>query len=397
MSRARRLLAGLTLACLGVALALVMIEAGVRALHLVPTRFWEPDPELGTRLIPGRRGWWTQEEHEFRVPVRINEHGLRDLERDYEKPQGTWRVLVLGDSFIEALHVPLDEMFGRRLEAQLNERDSSSKLRFEVISAGVSSWGTASQLLFYRTQGRRYDPDLVVLAFYPGNDVMNNSPTLEPVLRAVYDERGELVRVAPVSSLRRDTDERGWLGRSQAYQYLRKQLLTRHPSLARTLARIGLIDPAAIRQQHESKGVPLDYWVYATDAGDAWRDAWRYTERLLGELQREAAADGAALTIIIITAREALYPDTWSQILAAHPAMREVRWNLEGPERRLIRWCEQSGVPCLRLSQVFARERRNELLHYPHDGHWTAAGHALAANSVARFLEEASVLPPEAR
>ncbi|MFN8644891.1 MAG: SGNH/GDSL hydrolase family protein, partial [Candidatus Binatia bacterium] len=62
MSSARgRLLGGLVLALFGAAMALVVLEVGVRALHLVPDRFWRPDAKLGTALIPGASGWWTQE------------------------------------------------------------------------------------------------------------------------------------------------------------------------------------------------------------------------------------------------------------------------------------------------------------------------------------------------
>ena len=80
-SRGRRLLGGLILVGFGVGMALLILEAGVRMLHLVPDRFWRPDPLLGTALLPDAHGWWTQEEHEFFVPVTINAAGRRDLDR----------------------------------------------------------------------------------------------------------------------------------------------------------------------------------------------------------------------------------------------------------------------------------------------------------------------------
>ena len=60
MSLGRRLLAGAVLAGFGIGLALLSLEIGVRVLHLMPSRFWRPDATLGTRLIPGATGWWTQ-------------------------------------------------------------------------------------------------------------------------------------------------------------------------------------------------------------------------------------------------------------------------------------------------------------------------------------------------
>src|SRR3989304_9665851 len=190
MQVGRRLLAGLFLASFGVALALGALEVAVRVLHLVPARFWKPDALLGTVHVPGQTGWWTQEENEFRVPVHINSQGLRDVEHSVAKAPGVFRLLLLGDSYIEALQVPLDQTIGRQLEQRLNS--SGGAQRYEVISMGVSGYGTASQYLYYRERGRNYRPDLVLLALYPGNDVRNNSPTLEPTLRPEYDDTGAL-------------------------------------------------------------------------------------------------------------------------------------------------------------------------------------------------------------
>ena len=96
MSFGRRALAVLVLIGFGTGLACLSLEVGVRVLHLLPDRFWEPDATLGTKLIPGASGWWTQEEHEFTVPVQINTQGRRDLERPVQKAAGTSRILLLG-------------------------------------------------------------------------------------------------------------------------------------------------------------------------------------------------------------------------------------------------------------------------------------------------------------
>jgi hypothetical protein len=390
MRASRQLLAGAALAAFGVVLGLFVLEAGVRTLHLVPDRFWEPDPLLGSRLVPGREGWWTQEEHEFRVKSRINSDGRRDIDRPRDKPRGTVRILVLGDSFIEALHVPLEETFGRVLEAELADRAPPP---IEVLSMGVSGYGTAGELLYYKERGRAYEPDLVLLAFYPGNDVRNNSPVLESVLPPVYDEDGTLLRVTAAKDGGRQR-RRGMLDRSQAYRYFRKRLITGYPGLAARLVGLGLLGEGALRSAPVAGGVPVDYLVYGAETTPDWEDAWRHTFDLLGALRAAVESDGARLAVMIVTARELVYPETWEEILTANPIMRSLHWDLELAERRLERWCEANGVPCLRLSPSFlATAREGPHLHFPHDGHWTPAGHALAARTAARFLLDRELLP----
>ena len=46
----------------------------------------------------------------------------------------------------------------------------------EVINTSVDNWGTDQQLVYYREEGRRFEADLVLLAFCMCNDVINNYP-----------------------------------------------------------------------------------------------------------------------------------------------------------------------------------------------------------------------------
>jgi hypothetical protein len=394
MSRLRSLMAGLLLAGFGVGLAVVVAEVGVRSLHLVPTRFWEPDPVLGSRLIPGKEGWWTQEELEFRVPVRINSAGWRDVEHALVKPAGVYRIVILGDSFIEAMQVPLQDTVGRRLEQELNQLPGG--VRYEVISLGVSGYGTASELLAYRDIGRLYSPDLVLLAFYPGNDIHNNSPKLETVLAPVYAEDGSLDHVAAAS--KSTTGRVSLLGRIlnnwQAYHFVRKMVLTQHPAIARWLVDIGLVQPGAVMKSPVRAGVPPDYLVYASVKDSDWQDAWRHTESLLTEFRRMVKGNGSRFVLAIVAGREQVDRRSWDEIVRTHPAMQEGDWNVYGPEQRLARWCDENGMTCLRLSVAFlAAQGGAGALHYHYDGHWTPAGHRLAAETIAGFLRDRDILP----
>lgn len=382
-ARGRRLLGGLVLAGFGAAMALGMLEVGVRVLHLMPDRFWRPDKVLGTALVPGVSGWWTQEEHEFSVPVKINDAGRRDLDRSLAKPADALRILLLGDSFVEALQVPIEQTFARGLEQRLGTALGRS---VEVVSMGVSGYGTASEYLWYRDVGRQFHPDIVLLSFYPGNDVRNNSPTLEPTLRPVYGADGAIDHVVGGAGAN-GGGRRGLLGRSQAYQYIRKLVLTRQPGLAARLTDWGLMKPDALRAVPMTSGVPVDYWVFASQPPPEWQDAWAHTEALLTAFRNAVAADGAQFVIMVVTAREQVYPDDWAELQATYPAMHDVAWDLNGPERRVLSWCALNDVRCVALSPAFLAARDGSpRLHWHFDGHWTPAGHALAAETMTEAL-----------
>jgi lysophospholipase L1-like esterase len=114
------------------------------------------DRLLGWRNIPGR------ESTTFGQPLTINSRGLRGPEYPFAKPAGTRRILVLGDSYTWGYGVADKELFTMLLEEKL----VADGRAFEVLNCGVSGWGTDQEYLFFREEGIRYSPDVVVLTFF---------------------------------------------------------------------------------------------------------------------------------------------------------------------------------------------------------------------------------------
>jgi GDSL-like Lipase/Acylhydrolase. len=114
-----------------------------------------------------------------------------------QKPPNTLRVAVLGDSFTEAIHVPVEQTFWSKLERKLGNCEAvKGRKNVEVINFGVQGYSTAQELMMLRKKVWDYSPDIVILAFFIGNDVINNSPKLEydryrPFF--AYDASGKLV------------------------------------------------------------------------------------------------------------------------------------------------------------------------------------------------------------
>src|SRR5947209_6847739 len=106
--RRRRLLLKLLTLLIGVVVALVLLEIGLRVVGYSSPELYETDETLGYRLIPEMSGWYTREGRSW---VEINSDGFRDVEHSIEKPPDTYRIAVIGDSYVEALQVNRDEMF----------------------------------------------------------------------------------------------------------------------------------------------------------------------------------------------------------------------------------------------------------------------------------------------
>ena len=140
---------------------------------------------------PGECARWTGNQGfpaEFDVIHCLNSDGFHDVQHDESAPRGR-RVVVLGDSYVDASQVRLERVFFRRLEAEWNSIHPRRPI--ELIAMGRSNTGQAEQLPIL-SAGLRYNPELV-LAFFHGNDPSDNFIYLHEGHRAGFAE-WELLR-----------------------------------------------------------------------------------------------------------------------------------------------------------------------------------------------------------
>lgn len=134
--------------------------------------FYLSDPVLGQRLAAGYTGWFAG------VPVRTNSLGFRD-DREYglDKTPGTFRIIVLGDSVTFGHGALYETTYPYLVEQRL--KGWRPDVKWEVWNLGVPGYNTSDELEYLNQVGGRYQPDLVVVGFYP-NDFTANEPPSRP-------------------------------------------------------------------------------------------------------------------------------------------------------------------------------------------------------------------------
>lgn len=171
------------------------LEVLLRTTHLFGARIsWsKPDTILGYRFTPGSR-YWFNKENDHPITGRINNYGYRDREWSLRKPRNTYRIAVLGDSYVEALQVESDRTFLALTENQLNKNNRGTKV--ELMNFGRSDFTQTEELLVLKNDVVQFFPDMVLLFFYPGNDIRDVSRETAPnLVRPFYhvSENGELI------------------------------------------------------------------------------------------------------------------------------------------------------------------------------------------------------------
>lgn len=95
----------------------------------------------------------------------LNSHGFLSPEYPYTKPAGTKRIVFLGDSQTVG-EVPYQHSFVRTLES----RFQTEQKKVQTINLGVICIGPGMEKQIFIHEGAKFQPDVVVLGFFVGND-----------------------------------------------------------------------------------------------------------------------------------------------------------------------------------------------------------------------------------
>ncbi|BAP55039.1 hypothetical protein THII_0742 [Thioploca ingrica] len=131
--------------------------------------YLQPDRAVGWKQVPNLSWRWTGHYWyavDFSVPIKTNPLGFRDIAREFSKPNGVKRVVLLGDSLIEAVQVPLEKTAGYLLEQKLKvslQNTLNQSEKWEVLNFGISNYGVGQYLLTYEEYAKKYSPDYVAI------------------------------------------------------------------------------------------------------------------------------------------------------------------------------------------------------------------------------------------
>jgi lysophospholipase L1-like esterase len=377
------------LAVIGTFLGAVFAEGALRLAGFSYVTFEKPDLTRGVVLAANTSGWQKLEGEAY---VAINSHGYRDRERSKAKAEGVFRIAVLGDSFVEARQVALEDTFCARLERTLSQTPAFAGRTVEVLNFGVSGYGTAQELLTLREDVLAFAPDYVLLAFFPANDVSDNSKTLSDPWRTIpyYTLRDdELVldtsfRESPAFKDRYSTTAKIFFATQEHFRLV--QLLYRMRGDIGELVRDGMVHASPFSEP----GLPNR--VYQEPAIDSWREAWRVTERLLRKIAADLGRRDIGFGVVTLSTPPQADPD-----IAVRRRFQELLQvdDLFYPDRRIRALGDEVGFPVLNLGEAFQMyaDAHQTVLHgFPNTrrrgGHWNAEGHRLAAEMIAPWLLE---------
>ena len=337
--RLRGLARGFLLSLISITLTLALMEWMLRCfVDVTDDVEYTHLPGVGCGLRPRQEGRFIRSggvDNRFRV----NDAGW-NAPREYSKnnPLGMLRVAVVGDSFVEAMHVNPEQSLSSVLERGLRRQGFDA----EVYSFGVSGFGTSQVVHMIRDYVLDYSPDVIVYLFIR-NDASDSCRCMDDkhwTQQYALGHQGELQRLP-----------------FEPYHLSKGRKLLRRFALVRFL----LYQRRGLEHLRDARK-----WIHAPGGGPppCEEDCWRVVGLLLQDLDATLRARGIPWLL-------AWEGDARPEY-AAH-----ARGHLE-------RIATIAGLPYDDLSPSFAAAANGKGVTYriPGDGHWNSEGHRIAGEAL---------------
>lgn len=358
------LVAGIAVACAICELALRLWTPQVLAHKAVRVA----DPVLHHAMNPSSS--YILKQPEFEVEVRTNSLGLRDGE-PMPVDRHAFRILILGDSFVEGYGVPAESCFVHKLQEMFVEGFGQNRVR--VYNFGVAGYSPIIEYLLLKEKGLGLHPHLVVLN-YDMTDVQEDYLYGES---AEFDEQGTPLRVHPSArnfgdpSVLPEGALKTWL---HEHSYL-MSLVSNFVNPYKRFPPIG-----------ESGDIYASRFRHTLDSTkENWETYFVNSQKYVKQIADLCAQNGITFILAVAPRGNQVSGLEWTE------ERKQYGWGTKVFDSAIFASLEEfarkNGIAYLDMTPTFRRRSRGDL-YFPIDGHWTTRGNQVAADTLYAFLLE---------
>lgn len=321
-----------------------------------------------------------------RIVIEINDLGFRNTV--FSKNKTKQRIMVYGDSFIEGEFSQIDDTFSKKLEQKLNDKSGED---VEVINAGVMAYGPDQISLRIKDEIKDYDPDLIILSLFVGNDYGDNI-------------RDKIYRIEGNEIVKNDYH-------ISFYLRMRRKLATLFPSTAAYFhafnqIKRGITNSQEIpekyiesyvnRNQDDCReylilednkinnvfGDRGDYDIVVDPENSCSLYKIKLMEKIIEEIKKTTLENDVELLVLIIPGRLVVDDHLFKKMIAReYPNFN--RSLLTDITSELV---EKQNINFINLYPYFLEKNINSSFYFIGDGHWNKEGQDFASQIVAENI-----------
>jgi hypothetical protein len=286
---------------------------------------------------------------EYKVDTSLNNTKLHDVDHLIEKPKNTFRILLLGGSFVVNNSVPLKNSFFRELQGNIPNENGK---KIEIITLGSENATQNDELSALQNQGLAYKPDLVIQFLQTDRDIINNSSVLQKY------------KFVPYTSTILSKFKTG-----QLFINIKNQ-----------------IDK---NSADNTFGYPLKYHIYDLNYTTDMQNAWDNTYDMILKTKTATENAGGKYLLMTLVNKEQIDLKFWNNLVNSTQSFRLAKLDISKPEELVSDFCEEQEVDCWQMIPFFLnyiRAHPNDRLLY-NDESLTQTGTDLVANTLTTSLK----------
>ena len=359
-------------------LFILILEITLRITHLFGAKIaWtSPDPILGYTFNPGQE-YWSKNENNHPVSGKINRFGWRDKEWALEKPKNTYRIAVLGDSFVEAIQVESEFTFLKITEEGFKKKFNHN---IELMNFGRSGYTQTEEFIILKNQVIQFTPDMVILFFFPGNDISDISKTTTSYLiRPFYSisENGELI----LDNSFTNTNEyklKKYINIFKQHSIILSFFSERYNLYMKNKASRLEINSNIYRIKNDDKYIHGYLSLLTNNPEEKYVYNYRVNKALIKAMAKFCGENGIKFMLVCCD----IY---FNKENLKYLTNMDPTFNPKYFENDMMEFAKSINVEYLGLQSIFMQAYEKENISY-HWNHWNYAGHKLVADALEKKL-----------
>lgn len=310
---------------------------------------------------------------------KLNSKGFMDVEYPYKKPEGTYRIVAIGDSFAFGT-VPYPENFLTILEEKMN----ATGKRFEIVNMGIPGTEPPEYLRLLKQEGLSYNPDMVMVFFFIGNDIIlfleKNMTPKEP---KIYTARLIKYSYTVLRNMYIASDSPDSLDREAVYRNRERHLILKLTNSEKYLS------------MFDQEAMPNAKWVDMARVNRQISKAFSSNFEKLVNIKEVCDENGVQLLIVLVPEDVQVHNDLMLYLMVYYQRQGEVEGknkqhivDFEIPNELLSINLKARNIQYIDLLRPFRsyHDTTKKRLYIENNDHWNKEGNRHAADILHREL-----------
>lgn len=347
--------------------------------------FFNHHPKFGWLGIPCIKGIDTNGRDYF-YNVSVNKNGYRDTQHNIKKQKNEKRILFLGDSFIWGTGAEFNETIPQKTQEVL-------KNKYAAINMGIGGFSPDQAYLVYKHEGIKYDPEIVILAIYIGNDIYcNGLSKIEgryPKPKYILQNNNISLSNVPVPKLKTKQKKHHFAKRLKKKLYIHSALASflldniyNSPALQKFFLKL------FFNKANPQKNVHHYEWEFETFIKDnKLKKNYKILEHILKKFKLLTESKNTKFIVIIIPTKTQVIENEFR--LACSAFNKDPNdFDRIMPNKLLTKMCNKLKIPFIDFTEKFKTNPDKDKLYFKTNLHWTPLGYSIAAETIAEYIKK---------